>query len=121
MTRTDTTATPRRDGLTYTAVLAAGADGWFLAQVPEVPEAVSQGRTAEEARANVEEALRLALAWRAAEGEPPPPPGGVTVSQVTVRQPYTDEEYDAARQRGSTPISLPTSGCAAPWPARTTR
>lgn len=87
MTDTDTKATPERDGLTYTAVLTAGADGWFLAQVPEVPEAISQGRTAEEAHANVEEALRLALDWRAAEGEQLPPPGGVTVSQVTVPQP----------------------------------
>jgi predicted RNase H-like HicB family nuclease len=87
MTDTYATAASQRDGLTYTAVLTAGADGWFLAQVPEVPEAISQGRTAEEARVNVEEALRLALNWRAAEGEQPPRPGGVTVSQVTVPQP----------------------------------
>ncbi len=26
--------------LTYTAVLTAGEEGWFLAQVPEVPEAI---------------------------------------------------------------------------------
>ncbi len=55
---------------------------------PELPEAISQGRTAEEARANVEEALWLALEWRAAEGEQPPPPGDVTVSQVTVPRPH---------------------------------
>jgi len=70
--------------MTYTAVITAGDDGWFCAQVPEVPEAISQGRTLGEARVNVEEALRLALEWRIAEGETPPEPVGVTVSQVTV-------------------------------------
>lgn len=43
--------------------------GWFLAQVPEVPEAISQGRSVEEARVNVQEALSAALEWWAAEGE----------------------------------------------------
>ena len=70
--------------MTYTAVITAGDDGWFCAQVPEVPEAISQGRTLGEARVNVEEPLRLALEWRIAEGETPPEPVGVTVSQVTV-------------------------------------
>jgi predicted RNase H-like HicB family nuclease len=33
-------------------------DGWIVASVPEVPGVHSQGRTHEEARANVIEALR---------------------------------------------------------------
>jgi len=37
-------------------------DGWIMAQVAEVPAAVSQGRTREEARANVLDALQLVLA-----------------------------------------------------------
>jgi predicted RNase H-like HicB family nuclease len=37
-------------------------DGWVVASVLEVPGAVSQGRTREEARANVIDALRLMLA-----------------------------------------------------------
>lgn len=36
-------------------------DGWILARVIEVPGALSQGRTREEARANVIDALRLVL------------------------------------------------------------
>ena len=36
--------------------------GWIVACVVEVPGAVSQGRTQEEARANVIDALRLMLA-----------------------------------------------------------
>lgn len=73
--------------ITYTVVITPGEDGWFLAQVPEVPEAIGQGRTVGEARSNVSEALGLALEWRAEEGEALPEPGSITVSQVTVGQP----------------------------------
>jgi predicted RNase H-like HicB family nuclease len=37
-------------------------DGWIVAHVVEVPGAVSQGRTRDEARENVLDALRLMLA-----------------------------------------------------------
>lgn len=36
--------------------------GWIVARVVEVPGAISQGRTREEARENVVDALRLMLA-----------------------------------------------------------
>jgi predicted RNase H-like HicB family nuclease len=36
-------------------------DGWIVARVVEVPGAISQGRTREEARENVLDALRLML------------------------------------------------------------
>lgn len=39
-----------------------GDDGWLIASVPEVPGTHSQGRTREEARANVLDALALMLA-----------------------------------------------------------
>ena len=70
--------------ITYTAVLTPGEDGFVLAQIAEVPEAISQGRTVEEAQANVREALELALEWRRDEGEPLPAPAHVTVAPVTV-------------------------------------
>jgi predicted RNase H-like HicB family nuclease len=70
--------------ITYTAVLTAGEDGWVCAQIVEVPYAIGQGRSAEEATANVTEALELALAWRRAEGEPLPARADVTVASVTV-------------------------------------
>lgn len=78
---------PMRASLTYTVVITPGEDGWFLAQIPEVPEAISQGRTADEATSNVSEALALALRWRMEEGEALPEPCSVTVSEVTVGQP----------------------------------
>jgi predicted RNase H-like HicB family nuclease len=36
-------------------------EGWVLATIPEVPGAISQGRSREEARANVIDALRVVL------------------------------------------------------------
>lgn len=36
-------------------------DGWIVARVVEVPGAISQGRTREEARDNVIDALRVTL------------------------------------------------------------
>jgi predicted RNase H-like HicB family nuclease len=35
-----------------------GDDGWITVQVVEIPQAISQGRTREEARSNVLDALR---------------------------------------------------------------
>jgi len=49
-----------------------------------VPEAISQGRTIGEAKANVTEALELALEWRRDEGESLPERADVTVTTVTV-------------------------------------
>jgi predicted RNase H-like HicB family nuclease len=61
-------------------VLRPGEDGWIRAQIAEVPEAISQGRTLDDAKANVAEALE----WRRDEGEPLPEPARVTVTPVTV-------------------------------------
>ncbi|MBI2431877.1 MAG: type II toxin-antitoxin system HicB family antitoxin [Candidatus Hydrogenedentes bacterium] len=36
-------------------------DGWFLAQAPELPGAVTQGQTLDEARAMIKEAIELLL------------------------------------------------------------
>ena len=38
-----------------------GEDGWIIASIPQVPGAISQGHTREEARTNVIDALRLML------------------------------------------------------------
>ena len=45
-------------------VFDQGEDGWIVASIPEVPGAHSQGRTREEARANVIDALRGILEFR---------------------------------------------------------
>jgi predicted RNase H-like HicB family nuclease len=43
-------------------------EGWIVARVVEVPGAISQGRTREEARENVIDALRVMLSPDADEG-----------------------------------------------------
>jgi len=73
-----------KEARTYTAVLTPGEDGWILAQITEVPEAISQGRTAEEAKANVTEVLEAALEWRRDKGEELPERAEVSVTPVTV-------------------------------------
>jgi predicted RNase H-like HicB family nuclease len=47
--------------LDLTIVYEPGDDGWIVASIPEVAGVYSQGRTREEARANVIDALRLML------------------------------------------------------------
>jgi predicted RNase H-like HicB family nuclease len=47
--------------LDLTIVYEPGEEGWILASIPEIPGVFTQGRTREEARANVIDALRLML------------------------------------------------------------
>ena len=53
--------------LNLTIVFESGEDGWVVASVPEVPGAHSQGKTREEARENVIDALHEILALRFGE------------------------------------------------------
>jgi predicted RNase H-like HicB family nuclease len=53
--------------LKLTIVFEREADGWIVASVPEVPGAHSQGRTREEARENVIDALHGILELRFGE------------------------------------------------------
>jgi predicted RNase H-like HicB family nuclease len=49
------------DTLRFTIRYSDGGEGWIMAQVEEIPGAISQGRTRPEARENVIDALRLML------------------------------------------------------------
>jgi predicted RNase H-like HicB family nuclease len=49
------------DSLHFTILFEEGEDGWIVAHIKEVPGAVSQGKTRDEARENVIDALRLML------------------------------------------------------------
>lgn len=42
-------------------------DGWYVVQCVELPGAISQGRTREEALANIKEAIELLLEHRASK------------------------------------------------------
>lgn len=52
--------TPRE----LTIIYERGAEGWWIATIPEVPGAFSQGRTKAEARENVLDALAELMAAR---------------------------------------------------------
>ena len=41
----------------FTAVIEEGENGWFVGQVEEVPEAISQGKTVEELLGNLNDAV----------------------------------------------------------------
>ncbi len=48
-------------------VYSDAGEGWVMASIPQVPGAFSQGRTRDEARQNVRDALRELLLARAQE------------------------------------------------------
>ena len=55
------------ESLLLTIVFEPDEDGWVVASIPEVPGANSQGRTREEARENVIDALHGILELRFGE------------------------------------------------------
>jgi predicted RNase H-like HicB family nuclease len=57
------------DGHTFTAFYEYTDDGWWVVSVPEIPGAVSQGATLEEAREMIAEAVALLLEVRREDAE----------------------------------------------------
>jgi predicted RNase H-like HicB family nuclease len=49
--------------------LRDGEDGWIVAECPQLPGCVSQGKTREEALANIREAIELVIEVRSERGE----------------------------------------------------
>ena len=45
----------------FTAIIEQGENGWLVGQIEEVPAAISQGKTIEELKGNLLDALRLIL------------------------------------------------------------
>jgi predicted RNase H-like HicB family nuclease len=53
----------------FTAIYERTEDGWWVVSVPEIPGAHSQGRTMEEAREMIQDAVRLLLEVRREDAE----------------------------------------------------
>ena len=53
----------------FTAVFEKGENGWWVASCLKVPEAITQGKTIEEARENLKDAIHLVLEVRREDGE----------------------------------------------------
>lgn len=66
----------------YRVVIEQDEDGVFVAEAPSLPGCVSQGRTREEAVANVKEAIAAYLESLEAHGEPIPPPISEEVVEI---------------------------------------
>lgn len=45
----------------FTAIIEKGENGWFVGQVEEIPAALAQGKTVEEVKENLLDALKLIL------------------------------------------------------------
>lgn len=60
-------AKPKRKVLLY-----PGEDGYFVVEVPSLPGCISQGKTREEAVANISEAITLYIEVLQHQGEPIP-------------------------------------------------
>ena len=53
-------------------IIYPGEDGWWVAECPSLPPCISQGKTKEEAIANIKEAIQLYLEVLEQEGRPIP-------------------------------------------------
>ena len=58
--------------MTRRVLLRPGEDGYVVAEVPSLPGCVSQGRTRDEALANIREAIALHVEVLQERGEPVP-------------------------------------------------
>jgi len=59
-------------GMTRRVLLYPGEDGYLVAEVPSLPGCIGQGKSREEALANVREAISLHLDVLRERGEPVP-------------------------------------------------
>jgi predicted RNase H-like HicB family nuclease len=68
----------------FNAVYEDAGDGWVYAHVPELPEVHTQGKTLDQAREMVKDAIALVLDERRARGETIPPTGWALVESVEI-------------------------------------
>ncbi|MEX0612850.1 MAG: type II toxin-antitoxin system HicB family antitoxin [Pirellulales bacterium] len=68
----------------YRVLIEPDEDGVFVAEVPALPGCISQGRTRDEAVANIKEAIASYLESLRKHGEPVPPPTSEEVVEVDV-------------------------------------
>lgn len=54
----------------FKVVLKKDEDGWYIATVPALPGCISQGKTEEEAKKNIQEAIKLHISLLAEDGIP---------------------------------------------------
>ncbi len=70
----------RGESMKFLVTLETDEDGWLVVECPALPGCVSQGRTREEALANIREAIMASLETRRALGLP----SGIQVAEIEV-------------------------------------
>ena len=93
---------------TYTAVFEE-SEGWITAWVEELPGAISQERTIEQARESLKEAIGLiadAASSPARQGRPAAEPQGEPFLLLRVHGEKSARKWEAARRIGVTRITL---------------
>jgi predicted RNase H-like HicB family nuclease len=45
----------------FTAIIEKSDDGWYVGQLEELPEVISQGKTVQELKLNLQDALELVI------------------------------------------------------------
>jgi predicted RNase H-like HicB family nuclease len=60
-------------------------DGWYIATVPALPGCISQGKTEEDAKRNIAEAIELHLKAMARDGIPLTPTHHIIETSVSVQ------------------------------------
>lgn len=65
-------------------LIEQGEDGFFVANCPNFPGCISEGKTRAEALANIQDAIQGYLASLASHGDPIPPPIGEEIVEVAV-------------------------------------
>ena len=73
-----------QNSLNLLVVFERDEDGWEMASCPTLPGCHSQGRTRDEALANIREAIRGYLASMREHGEPPPSSSEFQVLEISV-------------------------------------
>jgi predicted RNase H-like HicB family nuclease len=68
----------------YRVLIEPDEDGVFVAEAPALPGCISDGKTREEAIANIKEAIAAYVESLKAHGEPVPPPVSEEVVEVDV-------------------------------------
>jgi antitoxin HicB len=68
----------------YRVLIEADEDGIFVAEVPTLPGCISDGKTRQEAIANIKEAIAAYVESLKKHGEPVPPPVSEEVVEVDV-------------------------------------
>jgi predicted RNase H-like HicB family nuclease len=63
-------------------ILRPGEDGYIIAECPSLPGCISQGKTREEALANIKEAIELWIEDAEASGDPIPEDSELWLAEV---------------------------------------